>query len=107
MTGQMNFHSARTVLLGHTASGKSVLQRALRMGPGPAPNVNQQHEATSYLDIQTLLVGDGMKQKTVDIWDLAGAPEYAATAPEKRLSSHAVENVGMQCTHAALVCDVE
>ena len=52
-----------------------VAQRALRIG-SLAPT--RDYDATVYMDMQYLAIGDGAKQKMVTIWDFSGAPAYMA-----------------------------
>ena len=73
MTSQLGFHGSRLLLLGHRDAGKTSLQRALRLGPS-AKDASQ--ESTPVMECQTMLLGEGFKQKSVAVWDVGGDPKY-------------------------------
>ena len=75
-TNSLGFHAARLILLGHTDTGKTTLQRALRVGTAPP---TRDYEPTMYLDTQYMVVGEAAKQKKVSMWDLSGSPSHMAS----------------------------
>ena len=75
MTNDIQAHGARMFMLGHTSSGKTVLQKAMRMGASAVSNVV---ESTAFMDVQMCPIGVDMKQVMVSIWDTSGNPGYAS-----------------------------
>jgi Leucine-rich repeat (LRR) protein/GTPase SAR1 family protein len=75
VANQLFFHGCRMMLLGHPMSGKSTLLRAMQMGTSPKTHV---YEPTMQVDMQTIVIGDDIKQKVLNVWDFAGGIEYAA-----------------------------
>ena len=77
MTSQLGFHGSRPSL-GHRDAGKTSLQRALRLGPS-AKDASQ--ESTPVMECQTMLLGEGFKQKSVAVWDVGGDQYMPALQP--------------------------
>lgn len=77
LVNEMFSYGARLVMLGHTGCGKTSLQRSLRAGS--TSDLAGHHESTSHVDIHSVAFGEGAKQVSLSIWDLAGHVDYAPT----------------------------
>jgi len=72
-------HAARVVLLGHTDSGKTCMQKALRAHVANVPlKATIGFEPTNHVDIESVALGEGTDQVLLSIWDLSGHREAAS-----------------------------